>query len=82
VLYDRIHKIQTIVKAFMTNAMITCINYGPYDNGHVLVGMSDGTLIAFDGVTMNKLFKLDIFECTDPIGNICFDPTQLVFVTS
>lgn len=42
----------------MSECMITCINYGPYDNGHILIGMSNGTLLAFDSVSMNKLFEL------------------------
>jgi outer membrane protein assembly factor BamB len=64
----------------MYQTKITCINYGPYDNGHILVGMEDGTLIAFDALTMQKIFKMQVFD-NQPIHSICFDPTQLIFIT-
>lgn len=44
------------------NCEITCINYGPYDNGHILIGMSDGRLIAFDFSTLERLENVVIFE--------------------
>lgn len=34
------------------------MNYGPYDNGHILAGMEDGCLIAFDSIKMKKIFKI------------------------
>ena len=52
VLYDRVQKSQTIVKAFMSKSKITCLNYGPFDNGYVLVGMDNGVLLGFDAITM------------------------------
>lgn len=82
VLFDRVQKQQTIVKAFMTKTQITAINYGPYDNGHVLAGLSNGTLIGFDSITMKKLFKIQVFQDNQPINSIHFDPTQLIFMTS
>lgn len=36
-----------IIKIMDTVADISAINYGPYDNGHVLIGLSDGLLLAF-----------------------------------
>ena len=54
-LYDRTKSDMTIVKAFKSRGMITCINYGPYDNGHVLVGTSTGDFLAFNSLTLTKL---------------------------
>ena len=51
-----------IIKIIDVEASITCINYGPYDNGHVLVGLSDGRLIAFDYLTLERLESVLIFE--------------------
>lgn len=31
-----------IIKIIDTEAQITSLNFGPYDNGHILVGLSDG----------------------------------------
>jgi len=60
-LFDRIHNSQSIIKAFVRETKITCINYGPYDNGHVLVGLEDGTLLAFESLKLEKIFKIKIF---------------------
>lgn len=60
-------------------AEITCINYGPYDNGHILVGLSDGKLIAFDYLTLERLESVKIFD-KKAITSITFDPTNYVFV--
>jgi hypothetical protein len=36
------------LKILTGDAKVSCINYGPYDNGHVMLGMSDGTLLTFE----------------------------------
>lgn len=46
----------SIIKAFKSPYKITSLNYGPYDNGHILIGMENGTLIAFNSVDMSKLY--------------------------
>ena len=33
--------------------MITSLNFGPYDNGHLLIGLETGYLLAYEAV--NKL---------------------------
>lgn len=58
---------------------ITCINFGPYDNGHILVGLSDGKMIAFDFNTLERLETVKIFDdCA--VNCITFDPTNYIFV--
>jgi hypothetical protein len=51
-----------IIKIIDIEADITCINYGPYDNGHILVGLSDGKLVAFDYLTLERLETVKIFD--------------------
>lgn len=36
------------LKVLNLESKICCINYGPYDNGHLMLGMSDGTLLTFE----------------------------------
>ena len=60
---------------------ITSINYGPYDNGHLLLGLETGFLLAYD-VTNNfdLIFQMQI--CQNPLTTIRFDPTNLILVSS
>ena len=58
---------------------VTCVNYGPYDNGHILVGLDDGQLLAFDYPSLDSLESVQIFE-DEPISVITFDPTNYIFV--
>ncbi|CDW71649.1 UNKNOWN [Stylonychia lemnae] len=69
------------IKIIDTNAEISCINYGPYDNGHILVGLTDGKLIAFDYLTLERLESVKIFDDI-AITSITFDPTNYIFVGS
>lgn len=60
---------------------ITSLNYGPYDNGHMLLGLDSGHLLAYD---VNNSFDL-VFQmqlCHHPLTSIQFDPTQLIIVSS
>jgi predicted proteasome-type protease len=52
--------------------------YGPYDNGHILVGLSTGDFFAFDSLNLQKLFNIKLSDC--PITQITIEPTQLVLV--
>lgn len=61
------------------SVIITCINYGPYDNGHVMVGLSDGRLIAFDFLTLERLETVKVFE-EAAVKSITFDPTNYIFL--
>jgi hypothetical protein len=60
---------------------VTTVKYGPYDNGYLLLGFSDGVFMALD--TNNEIqviLNLQLFESS--ISNISFEPTNLVFVSS
>jgi hypothetical protein len=40
---------------------IRCIAYGPYDNGHIIMGMATGFLIVYDAVSLCKIHSLALF---------------------
>lgn len=40
---------------------VTSIKYGPYDNGHIVVGFSNGHIIVYNSVTLSKLYEYQIF---------------------
>lgn len=49
------------------------MHFGPYDNGHILIGMSTGDFFAFDAVTLNKLCNIKISDF--PVTNITIEWT-------
>ena len=59
-LYDRVKPEQTLIKAFKSRGTITSLSYGPYDNGHVLVGTSTGDFLAFNSLTLTKLCNVKV----------------------
>ncbi len=59
---------------------ISCINYGPYDNGYLLIGLTTGVLVAIELHDLEIVMQEQIFDC--PIEQITFEPTNLVFVGS
>jgi hypothetical protein len=59
---------------------ISSINFGPYDNGHLLLGLSSGVLLAIDLVEMEVIMQLQLFK--SGVKSIVFEPTNLVFVSS
>jgi hypothetical protein len=65
-----------IIKILEIECDITCINYGPYDNGHILLGLADGRLLAFDFITLERLESVAVFEAGVSINCISFDPTH------
>ena len=63
---------------FKSRGRITCMSYGPYDNGHILVGTTTGDFFAFDCVNLTKLYNIKLSEF--PVTNITIEWTQLVLV--
>lgn len=37
-----------VIKILRIDDRISCIGYGPYDNGHLLLGMKSGLVLIFD----------------------------------
>ena len=77
-LFDRIKNDMTIVKAFKSRGLITALSYGPYDNGHVLVGTSTGDFLAFNSLTLQKLCCVKVAQ--HPVTSLDIEPTQAVMV--
>ena len=46
---------QPEVSPFISTTKITCINFGPYDNGYLMLGTSSGHLIALDPYTLKRI---------------------------
>ena len=61
---------------------ITSIKYGPYDNGHVVVGFSTGIITILESISLTKLFDKQIFANGSSAEGITFDPTNLVIATA
>jgi hypothetical protein len=59
---------------------ISCINYGPFDNGYLLIGLSSGVIVALELHDLEIVMQEQIFDCS--IESITFEPTNLVFITS
>ena len=63
---------------YKSRGHVTCTQYGPYDNGHILVGLSTGDFFAFETMSLTKLCNIKLSD--SPITTISIEPTQLVFV--
>ena len=80
-LYDRVKPLElTVTRAFKSNGQITCLQYGPYDNGHILVGTTTGDFFAFDSMQLVKIVNVKVSQ--SPVTSIQVEPTQLVLVGS
>lgn len=40
---------------------ITALEFGPYDNGYVLVGLSTGKLLVYDPTTLDRVKEFNVF---------------------
>ena len=40
---------------------ITCLSFGPFDNGYILAGMQSGKLLIFDPVTLKRMHEFKVF---------------------
>ena len=79
-IYDRVANNPVATRVIESYAKITNIKYGPFDNGHIIVGLSNGTVLAFSSIDLTKLYQYKIFN--SPVINIAFDPTHLVLLAS
>lgn len=74
---QKIEKIQLLKTIY---GSVSCVNFGPFDNGYLLLGLSKGVFIAFDINNLTIIMKEKPFDTA--ISKITFEPTNLVFVTS
>jgi len=69
-----------LIKILSVEDKISEVNFGPYDNGHLLVGFKSGVLHIFDPVELTRMQSINLF--TSSIKQIRFEPTSLIFVGS
>ena len=62
-MYDREQPKKTVTRVYKSKGRITCMMYGPYDNGHILVGLSTGDFFAFETMTLKKLCNIKLSDC-------------------
>mmetsp|Transcript_37601 Transcript_37601/g.27725 ORF Transcript_37601/g.27725 Transcript_37601/m.27725 type:complete len:129 (-) Transcript_37601:96-482(-) len=62
-------------------AYLTSTNFGPFDNGYLLLGFSSGVLLAVDLLEMEAILHAQLFDNV-AITNICFEPTNMIFASS
>lgn len=57
-IYDRAREKPSAVYIFeAAKGRITALKYGPYDNGHVVVGFDTGMIAILDAIQLRKLFE-------------------------
>jgi hypothetical protein len=61
-LYDRKLQKLKFIRMITTESCITCVEYGPYDNGHVVCGFESGELIVYSAIDLTKLLVLPLFN--------------------
>ena len=49
------------ILSFMEHQTINCVSYGPFDNGHILLGLSDGWLLAYEYPSLDRIESKQIF---------------------
>lgn len=79
-LYDRGNNKPTVIKLIESYARIMSLKYGPYDNGHIMAGLSNGIILAYSAIDLTKLYQYQLFS--SPVTLITFDPTNYVIATS
>ena len=58
---QQVEKIKIL--SFMTpDVTINCVAYGPFDNGHILLGLSDGWLLAYEYPSLDRLDSKQIYQ--------------------
>lgn len=48
------------------NLKITALNYGPYDNGHIILGFNNGHILILNSLDLASMFRLQVFEPLPP----------------
>ena len=82
-IYDRAQEKPNSVYIFdKSKGNITCLKYGPYDNGHIVVGFSSGIIAILDTLSLAKLFERQTFEVGTAVRCITFDPTNLIIAST
>ena len=62
------------------NVKISSMNFGPYDNGHIILGLSNGSMLIMNSLDLSMIFRIKIFESC--ISKIVFEPTNMIILSS
>ena len=82
-IYDRAREKPSSVYIFeRSKGCVTALKYGPYDNGHIVLGFNTGVIAILDAGRLQKLFERQIFAIDTPIACIAFDPTNLILAST
>lgn len=82
-IYDRTREKSSAVYIFdSSKGRVTALKYGPYDNGHIIVGFETGIIAILDAIHLRKLFERQIFQMDVAVHCITFDPTNLVIAST
>ena len=58
------------------NNKITCLNFGPYDNGYIILGTTSGHLVVLDPLSLKRMHSEKLFEANEgEISQINYEPT-------
>lgn len=72
-LFDRSRHESSVTRTFTSDGLISSLVYGPYDNGHILIGMTTGDFFAFDSMQLTRLVNVKV--ANSPITSISIEPT-------
>jgi hypothetical protein len=50
-----------LVKILDTHCEVSAVAWGPFDNGHVLLGLADGQLLAYDFPSLQLVERTQVF---------------------
>lgn len=70
----------TMIKLFDgESCQITSVGFGPFDNGHIILGLSTGHLLVLSQFDMASLYRARVFEPVTldapvPVTSLTFDP--------
>ena len=51
-----------IAKILKIDYTITSIGYGPFDNGHLIIGLNSGHILIFEIIKLEKISSLHLFS--------------------
>ena len=55
------------VLTFLTpDTAINCLEYGPFDNGHILLGLSNGWLLAYEFPSLERIDCKQVYKSEEP----------------
>ena len=53
---------------------ISALNFGPYDNGHIILGFNSGAILIVNSLDLSSMFRFFAFDSI-PVKQLIFDPT-------